>query len=395
LKKAENSVDLKELRKRIDDTDRQIVRLLDDRARLAREVAKAKADLKAPAYDPVRHGRVIERIARFSDGSIPAEGLRQIYREILSVSLALQAPLKVGYLGPEATFSHLAAIRAFGASVAFEPYGAVRDIFLAVSRGWADFGIVPIENSMGGIVHSTLDNFLEFEIKVCQELLLPIHQNLLSAAGALRDVRRVYSHPQGFMQCAVWLRENLPRAESLEVASTAAGVQRAARDRHAAAIASELAADLYGLKILARDIEDTHDNTTRFLIISKTDAQRPGSDSTTWEDCLTSIMFSVDDKPGALYELLKPFARARINLSKIESRPTRKKAWDYMFFVDICGHIQDPKVRRAIETLRLHCKMITLLGSYPLDPARRGAPGAIAVTRPALDEVMKAGRGRK
>lgn len=366
-------MELSDLRRSIDRIDREIVRLLDERADLARDVAKIKASLQVPAYDPVRHGRVIEKIARFSNGRFPAEGLRQVFREILSVSLKLQAPIQVAYLGPEATFSHLAAVDAFGTSVAFAPQGTVRDIFLAVDRAWVDFGIVPIENSMGGIVHHTLDNFFEFEVKVCQEVLLPIRQNLLSLSP-MKKVRRVYSHPQGFLQCAAWLRENLPRTEHLEVASTAAGVQRAKRDSAGAAIASELAADLYGLKLVARDIEDTHHNTTRFLVISKRDAQRPGLGTEEWADSKTSIMFAVPDRPGALYDMLKPFARSKINLSKIESRPTKLKAWDYVFFVDVEGHAQDPKVKKAIEALGHQCEMIRILGSYPRDTRHRETP---------------------
>ncbi len=374
-------MDLDSLRKEIDRVDREIVRLLDERAGLARNVAAAKASLKVPAYDPARHARVIEKITRFSNGAFPADGLRQVYREILSASLALQAPQKVGFLGPEATFSHLAAVRAFGSSVAFVPCSTVRDIFLAVVRDWVDFGLVPIENSMGGIVHATLDNFLENDVKVCQEVMLSIRQNLL-CAGPMSSIKRVYSHPQGFLQCAVWLRENLPRAEAIEVASTALGVQRAKRDKHGAAIASELAADLYGLKIVARDIADTHDNVTRFLVISKRDAQRPGADPALWEDSKTSVMFSVPDTPGALYELLKPFARAGINLSKIESRPTKRRAWDYVFFVDIEGHIQDPKVSHVVESLGQHCQMIRILGSYPRDTLNKsnGAAAAAGVS---------------
>lgn len=359
-------MDLKRLRREIDKTDRELIRLLDERARLAREVAKAKSSLEVPTYDPARHKKVADRIVGYSNGSFPDKGLRHVYREILSACLALQAPLKVGYLGPEATFSHLAAVRAFGNSVSFEPYGTVRDIFLAVANGWVDYGIVPIENSMGGIVHSTLDNFLEIDVKVCQEVLLPIQQNLLGT-GTLKDIRRVYSHPQGFLQCATWLRENFPRAELHEVASTATGVQRAKRSKNNAAIASELAADIYDMRILARDIEDSHDNTTRFLVIAGRDAQRPQPDPETFADSKTSVMFSVEDKPGTLYELLKPFARKGINLSKIESRPTKRRAWDYVFFTDVDGHIQDPRVKKAIDDLQVHCKMFRILGSYPRD----------------------------
>lgn len=362
-------MDLNQLRREIDKTDRDLVRLLDQRAQLAREVAKAKATADVPTYDPARHKKVIDKIAGYSGGAFPEDGLRHVYREIMSACLALQGKLKVGYLGPEATFSHLAAVRAFGNSVAFEPYGTVRDIFLAVSNGWVNYGIVPIENSMGGIVHHTLDNFLEINVKVCQEVLLSIQQNLLGM-GALKDVKRIYSHPQGFLQCATWLRENLPRAELYEVASTAMGVQKAKRQKSNAAIASELAADIYKIKLLVRDIEDSRDNTTRFLVISNRDAQRPDPDPATFSSSKTSIMFSVADEPGSLYELLKPFARKGINLSKIESRPTKRRAWDYVFFTDVDGHIQDPKVKHAIEQLESHTKMLRILGSYPRDRGR-------------------------
>jgi chorismate mutase/prephenate dehydratase len=226
---------------------------------------------------------------------------------------------------------------------------------------------------MGGIVHHTLDNFLEVDVKVCQEVLLAIHQNLIGV-GLAKSITRIYSHPQGFMQCATWLRENLPNAELLEVASTAKGVQRAKRHRNHAAIAAELASDIYGVKILARNIEDSRDNTTRFLVIGRRDAQRPGAEPKDWKDCKTSIMFSVEDKPGSLYELLKPFAGKGINLSKIESRPTKRRAWDYVFFTDVDGHIQDPRVKQAIDDLQVHCKMFRILGSYPRDLGAAAAP---------------------
>lgn len=349
--------DMKSIREEIDSIDRDLVQLLDRRARLAHEVGRAKVAEGRQTFDPGRQRAVIERALTYGTGDFPKAGLETVLREVQSVCLNLQKPLRVAYLGPPATFSHQAAQREFGSSVDYEPYPRITDIFAGVSQGHADYGIVPVENSTGGMVHETLDAFVDFELQICHEVLLPIHHALLGA-GALADVKQVFSHPQALAQCAQWLRTHLPGVEAVEVASTIMGVQRAQETVGGAAIASEFAAQAYQLHVLARNIEDTQDNTTRFLVIANKDTPPCGADK-------TSLMFSIKDRPGVLFHLLKPFAERNINLSKIESRPTKRKAWEYVFFVDVHGHRTDANIAEAVKELEPHCYWLRVLGSYP------------------------------
>ncbi|MBI5155038.1 prephenate dehydratase [Candidatus Poribacteria bacterium] len=356
--------DLDRFRQEIDEIDRELVNLLDRRARIALEVGRAKAGEGRPTYDPGRQRAVLERAHARSEGAFPREGLDHVLREVLSACLNLQKPLRVAYLGPAATFAHQAAIREFGSSVEFEAYDKIPEIFQAVHQNWADHGVVPVENSTGGMVHETLDCFLDYECRICHEILLPIHHSLLGNV-AIESIRRIFSHPQTFAQCGTWLREHLPDAELVEMPSTVAGMQRAKEFDDAAAIGSDVAAEQYALRVIARGIEDNPDNTTRFLVIALNDTPACGENK-------TSLMFSVKDKPGALFNLLKPFAEEGINLSKIESRPTKRKAWEYVFFVDVVGHRTDEPVQRALARLEPNCHMLRVLGSYPLERSPAG-----------------------
>ncbi|MGF1571712.1 MAG: prephenate dehydratase [Sumerlaeia bacterium] len=355
--------DLNSLRTEIDSIDQELVRLIDRRMEIAREVGKAKATTGAQTYDAGRHHAVIEKAVMRGSGACPPDSLRIIFRELLSVSLNLQKALRVAYLGPAATFSHQAALREFGSAVNFEAYDQITEVFTAVQNGWTDYGIVPVENSTGGIVHESLDSFIDFQCSICHEVLLPIRHSILGNLP-LEEVKVLYSHPQPFLQCALWLKEHMPNVELLEMPSTVAGMQKARSTANAAAIGSAVAADFYGLRVLAEGIEDNKDNTTRFLVIGKTDTPRTGDDK-------TSLMFTSADKPGALYNVLKPFAERGINLSKIESRPTKKRAWEYVMFVDLLGHRMDVNVQDAIADLEKNCVWCRVLGSYPREKGPR------------------------
>jgi len=347
------------LRKRIDSIDRQLVELLDRRAALAKQVGEYKRKHGLDSYDPARQKTILSRVMERGRGLFPSTGLKAVFTEIMSHCLALEKAAKVGYLGPPATFTHIAAATEFGSAAGYEPRDTINDLFLAVEKEDVEYAVVPVENSTGGVVHTTLDMFLDFDVRICSEILMAITHNLV-ARCRLGQIRRVYSNPQPFSQCAGWLTRHLPNAERIETATTVKGVQMAAQEKYAAAIASELAARMYKLKIVASGIEDTHWNSTRFWVIGKKVCPPTGNDK-------TSLMFSVKDRPGALFNLLKPFATQGINLTKIESRPTRRKAWEYVFFVDLQGHINDALVQAALKEIEPHCVFVRVLGSYPLE----------------------------
>ncbi len=353
---------LAECREQIDAADEKIIELLDRRARLARRVGELKVIQGSEIYDAGRHLQVLNGIGKRGKGDFPREGLRTVFGEILSVCLNLQAPQSIGFLGPEATYSHIAAERAFGRSAKFVPYESIRDIFAAVEKNKVHFGIVPVENSTGGVIHATLDELMTSELSLCAEIYIPIRHNLL-CLGPRAKIRRICTHPQVLSQCRLWLREHMPNVELIEVASSAEGARIAKRNRTTATIGSKLAAELYKLPILEQGIEDQKDNVTRFLIIGKQSPRPSGHDR-------TSVMFSIKDEPGALFHLLQPFAEKKINLTKIESRPTRRRAWDYNFFLDMEGHISRPEIQEAVERLREHCTFLRVLGSYPVDRER-------------------------
>ncbi len=284
--------------------------------------------------------------------------LEAIYREIMSGSLSLQNPANIAYLGPEATFTHIAALERFGSSVNYIDCGSITEVFNEVETDRADYGVVPIENSTEGAVNHTLDMFIDSDLKICAESLLPIKHNLLSKEKRISSIKRVYSNPQVLGQCRLWLESNLPGVELVHTSSTTRAAQVASKKKQTAAIGSKLAASKYKLKIIAESIEDSPHNFTRFLIIGKDETEPSKQDK-------TSIMFSIKDKVGALHDILAPFKRNSVNLTKIESRPSKKKAWDYYFFVDFAVHHKDSKIKKTLARLEKQCKFLKILGSYP------------------------------
>lgn len=351
--------ELKKLRDRIDGIDEEILNLLNKRAKIVLDIANIKRKENSSFYSPEREKEIIKRLTSINKGPFPNDALKVIVREILSASLSLEEPLKVACLGPLATFTHLAAMRYFGTSASFLPVEDIKEVFEYVNSNNAGFGVVPIENSNEGVVSYTLDMFADYNLKVSGEIMLEISHNLLSKHGDKSTVRKVYSHPQATAQCRRWLDANLTGIPVLETTSTAKAAELASREEDAAAIASEVAAKIYDLRFIERHIEDYKDNYTRFLIIGKEPSKRTGKDK-------TSIMFSIKDRPGALYNILEPFKKAKINLTKIESRPSRRKAWEYIFFVDMEGHTDDKKVKKAIDEVKEGCLYLKVLGSYPL-----------------------------
>ncbi len=349
---------LEELRREIDAIDDGILELLNRRARLALEVGTVKAGENRDFHVPSREREIYERLTAANSGPFPNEAIRSVFREIISASLALEAPMKVAFFGPKATFTHLATMQHFGLSAELIPQKSIPAVFEEVEKGRALYGVVPVENSTEGMVSHTLDMFMESELKINAEVLLEIHHYLLSRTGRLEDIRKVYSHPQPIAQCRNWLAENLPNVPVVDVASTAVAAQIVSEDYTSAAIASELAASLYDLKVVRERIEDQVNNFTRFLVIGKKMAEKGGDDK-------TSLMFSVKDEPGILYRMLEPFAKRGVSLSKIESRPLKKKAWEYIFFLDLAGHITDPVVADAVQELKGYCQFVKVLGSYP------------------------------
>ncbi len=350
--------ELKKLRDRIDEIDNEILELLNRRSRTVLDIAGIKRNEKVKFYSPERERQILERLIALNKGPFPNDALKALYREILSASLSLEEPLKISCLGPLATFSHLAAIRHFGSSAQFMPLESIKLVFESVDKGSAEFGVVPIENSTEGVVSYTLDMFMDYDLKVSAEIMIEVSHNLLSKSGDRSKVRRIYSIPVATAQCRNWLEANMPGVPILEATSTAKAAELASGDNDSAAISSELAAKIYDLHFIDKSIEDSRHNATRFLVISKEFPPATGNDK-------TSIMFSIKDKPGALYDILLPFKKAKINLTKIESRPSKRKAWEYIFFVDMEGHIEEKKVKKAIESLKEGCLYLKILGSYP------------------------------
>lgn len=349
---------LEQLRTEIDALDARIVESLNHRAKIAAAVGRLKAFQDRDFHVPSRERAVYERVTRLNKGPLPEEAIRSIFREIMSACLALESPLKVAYMGPKATFSHLATMQQFGLSAQLEPQKSIPAVFEEVEKGKALYGVVPVENSTEGVITHTLDMFVDSNLQITAEIILDIHHDLLSRTGRMEDIRKVYSHPQPIAQCRNWLEEHLPNVPLVDVASTAVAAQIVSEDYTAAAIASELAASMYDLKMVHSRIEDQVNNVTRFLVISRKPSEPTGNDK-------TSILFSVKDEPGILYRMLEPFARRGVNLSKIESRPVKTKAWEYIFFLDMVGHVSEQPVREAIEELRGFCQFLKILGSYP------------------------------
>lgn len=346
------------LRKKIDQLDGKIVALLNERASLAQRIGQTKNRVREKVYVPNREKEIFQRISSLNRGPLRAEAVRAIYREILSASRSLEAPIKVAYFGPEATFTHMAAREKFGSSTVFIPLASIADIFQEVSQGRADYGVVPIENSTEGGVAHTLDLLVESDVRICAEVSLEVHHCLLSRSGRFEDMRRIVSHPQALAQCRRWLGSHCPHVEVEEVASTAQAAQMAAQDGALAAVASALAREVYGLELVKENIEDHVSNATRFVVIGEQEPQPSGDDK-------TSVAFSVKDEVGILHRMLDPFARSKINLTKIESRPLKHKPWEYLFFLDFEGHMKEPRIQRAIRKLEKSCTFLKILGSYP------------------------------
>lgn len=347
-----------QLRRKVDRIDRKILDHLNERSRVVLEIGRIKKETHKEIYAPVREKSLLDGLAQKNSGPFPNHALRAVFQEILSASRALQSPLKISYLGPQASFTNLAALKHFGRSTELVPEATLSQVFDAVEHDRAIGGVVPIENTTEGVVGATLDRFIDSPLSIQGEITLPVSHHLMSRGGALSSIRRLYSHPQALAQCQRWLDLNLPNVTVMETESTARAAERAAEEEGAAAIAGEQAAELYGLKILKRHVEDNPNNMTRFLVIGKKSPPRSGHDK-------TSILFSVKDEAGILYRMLEPFYRNKINLSKIESRPLKKKAWEYIFFLDMDGHIGDKKVEGAIRALEKRCRFMKVLGSYP------------------------------
>lgn len=353
----------------IDRIDAKIVKLLNERAKIALKIGQTKRQNKRQAYAPEREQQILNRLARQNKGAFPEHALKNVYREILSACRSLQSPLHVSYLGPEATFTHGAALKQFGQSTQMTPQPTIGAVFEAVESGEAEYGVVPIENSTEGIVTHTVDCLLESPLKICGETLLEIAHCLLGQKKGITP-QQIYSHSQATAQCRQWLEKHYPHVTITETTSTARAAQLAGQDPESYAIGSELAAKQYGLKVLRRRIEDHQNNMTRFLVLGTESPKKTIHDK-------TSLAFSVRDEPGILHKMLEPFSRAGINLSKIESRPMirldtgkskalRKRGrWEYVFFLDLDGHIRSPKVQKAIAQLEERCLFLKILGSYP------------------------------
>jgi chorismate mutase/prephenate dehydratase len=350
-------VNIHEHRKAIDQLDEQIVKLLNERTRLALEIGAIKVKAGESIYAPDRERAVLERVTRLNPGPINNESLRAIYREIMSSALALEKPMAIAYLGPEATFTHQAAIQKFGSSLRYTPQKTIADVFAEVSKRRADYGVVPVENSTEGVVTHTLDMFVDSDLKIVAQIVLPISHCLVSRFHR-EQIKKLFVHPQTLAQCRAWVHKHFPQAELIETSSNARSAEYAAREPQSGAVTGLLAAEKYALPVLEHDIQDNAANATRFLVLGRQCSPATRHDR-------TSLLFSIADKVGALHSALAAFRRHKINLTKIESRPSKRKRWEYYFFVDCDGHAADRPVARAIEMLQQHCTFVKVLGSYP------------------------------
>ncbi len=348
---------LDELRERIDAIDAEVLELLNERARRALDIGEIKRSGGSVYYVPEREKAIFNRLRELNPGPLPPGAVKAIYREIISAIRALEKPVDIAYFGAPATFTHLAAMRIFGRHAEYHSLATIDDIFTEVERKRVDYGVVPAETSMGGGVSDTLDRFLSSDLKIVNEVMMRIKQNLLSN-GPIESITKVYSKIQGLVQCRNWLKANLPNAQQIETASTAEAAKIAAKEPGAAAVASELASEMYDIRILVPGIEDASHNFTRFFVIGHQMAKRTGQDK-------TAILCAIQDHPGALFSLLTPLSSRNINLTRIESRPSQRRAWEYVFFIDMIGHAEDPPILEALEELRTQCKELKVLGSFP------------------------------
>ena len=358
-------MNISEHRKVIDRLDAQIVRLLNERTKHVLAIGNMKLKAGEEIYAPHRERAVLQRICQSNEGPVTDDQLCAIYREIMSSALALEKTMTIAYLGPEATFTHQAAIQKFGSSLHYTSQKTIADVFSEVSKTRADYGVVPVENTTEGVVTHTLDMFVDSDLKIVSQIVLPI-QYCLAGNGKGKDVQRLYAHPQALAQCRSWVQKNLPRAEVFETSSNARSAELVAHPTvkntklrgKVAAITGVLAAGKYGLRLLEQDIQDNAANATRFLVLGRQCSPPTGDDR-------TSLLISVADKSGALHQAIAAFRRYQINMTKIESRPSKRKAWEYFFFIDCDGHMHDRKVVKAIQALGRHCNFVRILGSYP------------------------------
>jgi chorismate mutase/prephenate dehydratase len=348
---------LDDLRKRIDEIDRKLVELLNERANVVINIGKLKNKAGKPVYAPDREKEVLEKVTGTNKGPLPNKCLQAIWREWMSGSFVLERPLRAGYLGPAGSFSHTAAMLKFGQSADYEPLVDIRSVLDEVSKGHCDLGIVPIENTLGGGVIETLDALVDSDVKVCSEILMAIHHNLLANCN-IDQIEKIYSKPEVFTQCRNWLAATFKEAKTVAEPSTAKAAQKAAKEPKSAAIGSAVAAELYGLKIVCESIEDAPNNVTRFFVVGREDAKPTGEDK-------TAAIFSTAHKAGALVDVLEVFKKYGVNLTNIESRPSKKRQWEYYFFVDFMGHHDDEKVQQAFDEARKHCLQLSVLGSFP------------------------------
>ncbi|MCF8175201.1 MAG: prephenate dehydratase [Burkholderiaceae bacterium] len=355
---AEEKDELTRLREGIDRADDEMLRLLSERARFAHRIGEIK---QGNIYRPEREAQVLRRMVAANQGPLPDAVVHKIFREVMSACLALEQPLHIAYFGPAGTFTESAANKHFGSAPNFSPFGTIDEVFRVIESGNADYGVVPVENSTEGAVSRSLDLLLTSPLKICGEVMLRIHQNLLSKAESLQGVKRLYSHAQSLAQCREWLNRNLANLSRVPVSSNAEAARMAAEDPESCAIAGESAGTLYGLNRLASNIEDDSNNTTRFLVLAQHDAGPSGRDK-------TSIVCSAQNKPGAVHDLLTPLANHGVSMSKFESRPARGfggSRWEYVFFIDVEGHREDAAVSAALDELRGRAGFVKILGSYP------------------------------
>lgn len=355
------SDNLGDIRKRIDTLDAELQRLISERAQIAQEVAQVKLEQgeEVAFYRPEREAQVLRKVLERNEGPLAGEEMARLFREIMSACLALEQTMKVAFLGPQGTFTQAAALKHFGHSVQTVSMSTIDEVFREVESGAANYGVVPVENSTEGVINHTLDMFVQSSLTICGEVELRVHHHLLAKTENIGALKRIYSHQQSLAQCREWLDAKLPTVERVAVSSNAEGARRVQEDEAAAAIAGDIAAEIYDLKTVASNIEDNPDNTTRFLVIGRQMTAASGNDK-------TSLLISTSNKPGSLCDLLKPFADKGISLSRIESRPSRLANWDYVFFIDIAGHVEDAMVSECLQVLRKQAALFKVLGSYPV-----------------------------
>ena len=350
-------MDLQELRKKIDGIDSKIVELINERYKYVLDVGKWKNQRSSAVYVPEREKSLLERLCGLNQGPMMEKTLRAVYHEIMSGGLVLERQLKIAFLGPQATYTHQAAMAKFGHSLEYEPKHSIAEVFRDIETGRADYGCVPVENSTEGAVNYTLDMFIDSNVEICAEILFAIRHCLLAKCER-KQIKRIYSHFQSFGQCREWLLQNMPQAELVEVGSNTKAAELAAAESDAAAIAGRLAGEIYGLNVVEENIQDASDNTTRFIVLGKQQPVPTGDDK-------TALCFAVGDRVGALYDSLLPFKRASITMTMIQSRPSRQRNWEYYFFIDLLGHRADPQVKAALEELTEMCRFVKILGSFP------------------------------